>query len=240
MANILVLQHSELGGPGRLGATLRDHGFHLDIRRVDDGSDPFPADLDNIHGIVSLGGPQSANDSTGWVRDEMRLLREAHEAGMTVIGICLGAQLLARALGGSVERMESPEIGFEPVSLTIPGQTDSLLAGVPWTHRAFQSHRDRIAAPEGATVLASSERAPVQVFRMGMRTIAFQEHFEADRAMIDAILRSCDDMIREGGKTAEQVRSEIDMHYERFAVIADRLCVNLATLCFSFDDLLHV
>lgn len=239
MANILVLQHSDFGGPGRLGATLRDHGFHLDIRRVDDGSDPFPPDLDNIHGVVSLGGPQSANDSAAWIRQEMHLLREAHDAGLAVIGVCLGAQLLAKALGGSVERMESPEVGFEPVSLTIPGQTDTLLAGVPWTHHAFQAHQDRIIAPEGAGVLASSERAPVQIFRMGLRTIGFQEHFEADRTLIDAVLGACGDVVEAGGKTIEQVREEAEAHYERFAVIADRMCVNLATLCFGYRDLLH-
>ncbi len=101
---IVVFQHADECRPGRLGLTLRDHGFRLDIRRVDRG-DAIPPDFDNIDGVVSLGGPQYVTDSHAWIQRELDFLAKAHERGLPVVGICLGAQLIGKALGGEVGPM---------------------------------------------------------------------------------------------------------------------------------------
>src|SRR5690606_15590880 len=129
--------HSDIGGPGRLGRVFRDHGYKLDIRRVDlaeeRGGAPIPPDLDDVEGVISLGGPQDVMAKEPWVAQEIEFLRTAHEAGLPVVGICLGCQLLARALGGEVDRAAKPERGFTRVVQTPAGNTDRVLAGVPWT-----------------------------------------------------------------------------------------------------------
>ncbi|MBX3365057.1 MAG: type 1 glutamine amidotransferase [Phycisphaeraceae bacterium] len=239
MANILVLQHSEKGRPGRIGRALRDHGFRLDIRRPD-RADPLPPDLDDIHGLLVLGGPQNVDEGHDWMRTEKSLIAQAHAAELPVVGICLGCQLIAEALGGEVARMPQPEQGFAPVTLTIAGQTEPLLAGVPWTHHQFQSHAYGVTRlPAEAVLLMSSSASPVQAFRVGLRTCAFQFHFEVDRAMVEAFSADDDFNARAGVDRAALAR-QAEEHYDRFAVIADRIVENLLTYTFPATTLLRV
>ena len=131
---ILVLEHSDRCRCGRLAAILRDHGGHvLDVRRLHDG-DSIPQDLDGIDGVISMGGPMSPqDDSQPWLESELRLLARAASMDLPVLGICLGCQLLARALGGEVEqRPEGPRLGWGEIDLTPDGQEDRLFAGLPW------------------------------------------------------------------------------------------------------------
>ncbi len=245
MANIIVLQHSTVGTPGRLGRTLRDHGFHLDIRRVDlpesEGGQAVPSDLDNVAGVIALGGPQSANDSDPWIRDEQKFLRKAHDAGLPIVGICFGSQTLAKALGGTVEAMKQPEVGFEEVHLTVPAQTETITAGIPWTHRPFSVHGEMVGdLPEGAMLLGGSAACKVQAYRVGQRTLGFQFHFEADRALIGRLLDDDPAIIERAGLMREDLDKQIDEYEPRFATIADRLCVNIASFCFAYTELLGV
>ncbi len=237
--SIIVFQHGDQATLGRLGATLRDHGHRLDVRRVDRDPESIPTDFDDVSGVISLGGSQNVDEPHAWMRPELDFIRGAHERELPVIGVCLGAQLIAKALGGTVEKMPEPEVGFVRVDVTVPGQTDAMLAGVPWTHRAFQFHSCAITkAPAGAAVLASSEDAPVQIFSAGLRTYGFQMHFEADRKIISGLCEADSQALVAAKKTRQVVEVEADEHYERSALIAGRLCVNLATLCFPFERML--
>ncbi|MEM9558663.1 MAG: type 1 glutamine amidotransferase [Planctomycetota bacterium] len=249
MARVLVIQHGPSQTPGRLGMTLRDHGFSLDVRRPDLPADRAPAgththlpsDLDGIHAVISLGGLQSTTDPHPWLDAERDLLKRAHDKGLAVVGICLGHQLLAQALGGEVGEMDKPEAGFVDVKLTIPAQTESMLGGIAWTAPQFQSHRAHVTkAPPGATVLATSEACPVQAFKIGLRTYSFQYHFECDRAMIETFSREQQALFTDAGVSPDVLSDQADNHYEMFARLADRLCVNLASYAFPFSTLTAV
>lgn len=239
MAQILVFQHGNVG-PVRLGATLRDHGFRLDIRHVADADQPdaVPPNLDDYQGVISLGGPQHANESHAWMDAEVELIKEAHERDLPLVGICLGHQLIARALGGTVDVAEKPEWGFTKVSLPVPGQTESLLGGMPWDTMQFQSHRDAvIEAPAGAAVIGSSEDCKVQIMKIGHRTLGFQFHLEADTDACRYFFETDAELMQAAGYDPSGFAADLDTHYPRFAQVSDRLCVNLATYLFPFHAL---
>ena len=230
---ILVIQHADMCRPGRLGLTLRDHAFKLDIRRPDRG-EALPQDLDDVEGMICLPGPQQVDQDLPWIEEACELIRQAHAAQLPVLGVCLGAQMVAHALGGEVGACKAPEAGFVDVEIVGPGQTDTLLAGIAWRSAQFVLHSYEVKTPPpGAQVLARSASGAVRAFRAGLRTYGFQFHFEADRPMIDAILQdaasdrahfSLDDAQING-----QINAQIDEHYADFARLADRLCVNIAT-----------
>ncbi len=236
---IIVFQHWDAGGPGRLGLTLRDHGFRLDIRRPDRGGPAaIPPDLDDVQGVVSLGGPQNVTDEAShpWMQAEAAYLRAAHAGSLPVIGVCLGCQLIAHALGGTVAPMPRPEVGFCPVSLSAAGQLDPILAGVPWRHGQLQSHTQQVSAMPGnvgATVLATSENCGVQAFRAGLRTYGFQFHLECDRSMAEDLLRRSGDELRSAGLGLAEANAAVEREYARYALICDRICVNLTTYALS-------
>lgn len=234
---IIVFQHSERGGPGRLGATLRDHGFKLDIRRLDlDGAGALPPDLDDVHGIISLGGPQNVGESHEWMPGEMALLKKAHERQLPVIGICLGAQMIAATLGGEVGPMEKPELGFPTVSLNAAGQLETILAGIPWDCPQFSTHGQEIKKlPPGVQVMGSSHQCKVQVYRAGMRTYGFQYHPEVDMQMIRAYVEADGTLLERAGMTGAEVLAQAETHGEMFARAADRLMVNIAAYLFPLS-----
>lgn len=243
MARILVLQHSDVGGPGRLGTALRDNAYGLEVRRpdlsTDKGGTPVPASMEGFGGLVVLGGPQNADDPHPWINAELQLIREAHAAELPVLGICLGSQLIAKALGGTVGPMEgSPEVGFERVDLPVPAQTHTMMAGVPWSGRWFQSHSQEVKGlPEGATVLATSERCKVQAFAVGLRTYGVQFHIEADAPMLMQIAKADHDQLAAAGLTSESLAEQAQEHYPRYALMADRLCANLISYAFAYGRL---
>ncbi len=231
---ILVFQHSDVGGPGRLGRVFRDHGFALDVRRVDlaaaDGGAPIPGDLDDVDGVISLGGPQDVMTKEPWVEQEIEFLRAAHEAALPVLGICLGCQLLGRALGGEVGRAERGERGFTRVVQTPAGNTDRILAGVPWTSWQFQSHEWEVKGPPpGATLLQTAgdpAGSKVQAFTAGMRTYGFQYHPECDADTIRTMAR---------GWTDVDIERQITEHYATFDRLSRRLFVNMASFLFPLS-----
>jgi len=239
---IIIFQHSPLGTPGRLGLTLRDHGSKLDIRRLDlppSRTNPHvPADFDNVDGVVSLGGPQNVGDAHPWMQPEIEFLRETHKRQLPLLGICLGHQLIAAALGGKVGPIEKPEWGFQEVRQLPIANTDTVLAGMPWTTRQFQAHGQEVKElPPGATLLESSTQCKVQSFRAGLRTYSFQYHFECDREMTTRFAESSRDELALLGLDPGAIKAQGDQHYDRFAVVADRLCVNIAAFLFPVGRL---
>lgn len=234
---ILVFEHSDLSGSDRLGETLRDHGQRLQVIRAHRG-DTVPAGLEGVDGIVSCGGPQDPTDETlDWMQAELDLLRAAHAAQLPVVGVCLGTQLLARALGGQLRRMpEGIEFGWQEVTLTPAGRDDPIHAGIAWKSMQFQHHRFEVhAPPDGARVLSGSQRCPVQSWALGQRTYGFQYHAEIFPETIDGWIADEPEVLDEAGIEREELARQTDIHYPAFARLAQRLFDSVALLLMPVD-----
>ena len=183
---ILVFQHVPYEPLGTLDPLLKESGFR--IRYVNFGRNPdVRPTLDKYAAIIVLGGPMNADQIENYPNliTEVEVLREAIDRDMSVLGICLGAQLLAKALGGSVRRNPQREIGWYDVNLTSAGSVDPVLSAFAQRQQVFQWHEDGIKLPQDAVHLASSLASDVQAFRYGEHAYGFQFHLEADSSLID-------------------------------------------------------
>jgi len=183
---ILVFQHVPYEPLGTLDPLIKEAGFR--IRYVNFGRDPYQRpSLDKYEALIVLGGPMNAHqiDTYPNLVTEVNVIREAVDSGMSVLGICLGAQLLALSLGGQVARNEEREIGWYDVELTAPGRRDAVLSSFSATQSVFQWHEDGISLPDGAVNLATSPACPVQAFRYGEHAYGFQFHLEVDASLVE-------------------------------------------------------
>jgi GMP synthase (glutamine-hydrolysing) len=176
-SSLLVLQHIACEPPAAFEDELRSRGLEVTRVELDEG-ERLP-DWREFPAIVVMGGPMGAYDEMEhpWLFEEKRLLREAVEADVPVWGVCLGAQLLASALGARVYRGEQPEVGVLPVELTSAAGGDPVFQDAPTTFPTLQWHGDSFDLPDGATLLASSPAYPHQAFRVG-RSYGLQFHLE--------------------------------------------------------------
>lgn len=177
---VLIILHQERSSPGRVGQLLLEKGLNLDIRRPVLG-DPLPSTLDAHAGAVVFGGPMSANDNDDYVRREIDWLSVPLSENRPFLGICLGAQMLVRHLGGTVAPHEEglTEIGWYPLQATDKGR-----ALLDWPDMVYQFHREGFDLPDGAELLASGQSYPNQAFRYGENAWAIQFHGELTRAMM--------------------------------------------------------
>jgi GMP synthase (glutamine-hydrolysing) len=201
---VLLIQHEPFEGPG----TLREALAHCERRVVRTyAGEAIPAVLEE-DGLVVLGGGMGVYDAGRYphLRKEMHLLGDATRAGRPVLGICLGSQLLAAALGGSVSKASRKEIGWYEVELLPAAREDRLLAPVPRSFTAFHWHGDAFTLPPDAVPLASSAMTPLQAFRAGARSWGIQFHFETDEQVLDAMLRSGREELAQAGVDAAALR----------------------------------
>ncbi len=234
---ILVFEHSGRTGVQRLGRTLRDHGHRLRIVRIHEG-EPIPVDLDDVDGIVSCGGPQSSNDDAlPWLEPQMALMREAHALQLPIVGLCLGSQILARALGGSVGRLEpGPEISWHEVRLTPVGREDPLHAGIAWSSVQPHWHNEEVKElPPGARLLASSDRCKVQAWALNLRTYGFQYHPEIEADTMENFIEDEPDALVRAGISREELRRQTQEHYPAFARLSSRLFEQITLLLMPVD-----
>jgi GMP synthase (glutamine-hydrolysing) len=189
VVRLLVVVPSDTDPLANLGRWLRDAGCELDERRSDAG-DRLPDDLDGYGGLVVLGGPQSALDdeATSPELTAVRsLLRQALDADVPTLAICLGAQLLAQEGGGRVRvGVDGPEVGALLVAKRDRADDDPLFAPLPMTPDVIQFHHDEISQlPDGAVLLASSPMYAHQAFRVGRHVYGVQFHIETTPEVVE-------------------------------------------------------
>jgi GMP synthase-like glutamine amidotransferase len=181
----VVLQHVAHEGPGTVALAVADSGADLSVVRVDRGEPvPAPQSVEEMAGLVVLGGPMGVHDDLAWLADERALLRRAVGAGLPVLGICLGAQQLAAALGGEVATGPGPEVGAGEVHLTREAINDPVLGPAPTPLPCVHWHGDTFSLPEGAVHLARSDHYENQAFRAGPRAYGLQFHVEVTASLV--------------------------------------------------------
>jgi GMP synthase-like glutamine amidotransferase len=226
---LLVVQHCPVTPIGTVGAFLVSRGAQLETHFPHGGSQggahgagALPGSASGYDGLIVLGGPQHAGDDDAYpaFREIMRLIRQFHRAAKPVYGICLGAQLIARAFGEKVYPFGGIEVGFLPAQLTTEAAYDPLLAGLGGSQQVMQLHEDTFDLPRGAVRLMASETCANQAFRLGRSTYGFQFHIEVAERDAFNFPRDCwASMERHFGETAELVERAV-----------------IAGICRHFDD----
>ncbi|MGW1341555.1 type 1 glutamine amidotransferase [Kribbella sp. NPDC002412] len=209
-AAVLIIENDPDSGPGRLLGWLEARGFTAVVVRAWAG-EPIPSDISGHAALILLGGGMlpDADDASPWLKAERELLRAAHDR-VPVLGICLGAQLLAHTFGGEVLGKHGlPEKGVTELRLLPAAADDPLLAGLPAVVRAVESHQDQITRlPADAVLLMSSERCPHQMLRIGQSWgVQFHPEVTADR-----VRRWAPERLRSLGFDPANVVAEAELH----------------------------
>ncbi len=209
MKRVLALQHIWDDHPGFLGEIMQECDIVYDVINVEE--EPIP-DPEEYAALISLGGAQHAYDDVTYPYfvAEKALLRHVVERDIPYLGICLGGQLLAGAMGATVALHTMTEIGFYKVQLTEEGKSDPLFQGLPGYQQVFHWHEDVFDIPDGGIKLATSENAPNQAFRVGQRAYGIQYHIELTPTMIDTWLHFPDYMKEIVKVSGQEALNEIE------------------------------
>lgn len=186
MPRILVFQHVAAEPLGTLDRLIRARGHRIRFVNFERHPDAEP-DVERYRGLIVLGGPMNVEDQTArpHLRTELRAIERALALGKPVLGICLGAQLLAHALGATVRRHDRQEIGWYPLEVTASGSADPVLSPLAPHSAVFQWHGCTYALPSGAVQLARTETCEQQAFRYGDGAYGLQFHLEMDQPLIE-------------------------------------------------------
>jgi len=174
-------------------------------------------DLEEIGGLIVFGGEMNVDETERhpYLLTQRELMRLAVDAGLPVLGICLGAQMMARAFDARVYRAPVRELGFKPVRVTDMGQGDVLLRAFQTGDRVFQWHEDTFDLPAGAELLVAGDDVPIQAFRIGTRAWGVQFHLEVDAGGVEAWLRLADPTLnRVWKRTSDEVREELRIYLD--------------------------
>ncbi len=231
MTTVTCFQHIDCEGPGSLERILHAHEIKLQILKPFKG-DPVPEVLGD--GLVVLGGPMAVyeEDKFPWMTPELAAIRRCLETRLPVLGICLGAQMLAHAGGGRVYKGPQPEVGWFPITLTKDGRLDNLFLGLEETLMAFHWHGDTFSLGPGAARLAQSAITPNQAFRLGVNAYGFQFHLETTEEMVREWERVyASEMAPQGGSIQpEAIEKNLAANAQALRETADKVFTRWAAL----------
>jgi len=182
MKKVVILRHVDCEGPGYLLDVFHRKGIPYEIVKIDEG-DVVPKSIDHMSALVSMGGGMSVNDDLPWISAELSLLRSAAENGLPILGHCLGAQLLAKALGAEITKNPVREIGWFDVSSEKNGEAELWFKGLPDSFEVFHWHGETFSIPHSARNILSSEYCENQCFVLG-NMLGFQCHIEMTAALV--------------------------------------------------------
>jgi GMP synthase-like glutamine amidotransferase len=233
---ILVLQHLAVEHPGVFRDFLREDGFTWTTVEIDEG-ETIP-DLEAFDAMMVMGGPQDVwqEEQYPWLKPEKAAIRRfVVEMQRPFLGICLGHQLLAEAVGGRVAPGGKPEVGALQIVQTEAGRRDPLFAGLPSPIDVLQWHGAEVTAlPDGAVILARSDACEIQAFRFGDRAYGLQSHVEvtretvADWAAIPEYARALDKALGPGA--VDRVAADVERNLAGYTAVARTLYNNFKSL----------
>lgn len=206
MAEVIVLQHADSEGLGTIQHVLAQHSVKVRTVRSYAG-EQVPEQMEEASGLIVMGGPMGVyqQEEYPFLKDELRLIEQALVHNKSVLGVCLGSQLLATVPGGAVITGPQKEIGWYPVRLTTEAKEDALWAGVTEEFTAFHWHGDVFTLPSGAVPLAYSGLTERQAFRYGQNAYGFLFHLEVTAAQIQSMVTSFSNEMQEAGVTSTEI-----------------------------------
>ncbi len=220
MRRVIIFKHVAHEVLGTLNPILREQGFRIRYVNFEREPEARPS-VEKYQGIVVFGGWMGVYEAERYphIKVECQLIEQALKRGIPVLGICLGAQILAHVLGANVRKHEHKEVGWHNVQLTEDGRADPVIGHFRDTERLFQMHGDTFDLPQGAVLLAKSAVCPGQAFRYGEKAYGLQFHLEVDKAMIDRFLlvkENRQELELFGGKQAiAKMEDETGLHLPR-------------------------
>jgi GMP synthase (glutamine-hydrolysing) len=178
--------------------------------------------MDDARGLVVMGGSMGVYEADRYpfLRDELRLIEDALQRDLPILGICLGSQLLAAALGAPVFPSGIKEIGWYPIEFDAEARRDPLFAGMPEHLEAFHWHGDTFQLPAGATRLASSKKTREQAFRYGQRAWGLQFHLEVTAPVVDAMTSGGGSELAAAGVSLAAVTRGVARHGSALEAVA--------------------
>ena len=223
MTKAICLQHVPFEGPGAFATALAKRGVSLEYFLVP--KEGLPHDTGDL--LLIMGGPMSVNDSDTWIAEETAFIRSALLAGKPVIGVCLGSQFMAKALGVTVRPGKAIEIGMTPIRLTDEGKTDPVFGVGPESFEVFEWHGEIFDLPKDCVPLAGSDIAPLQAFRYGDRAYGILFHLEMEEDGIDSLCRECASDLMKARLAAQQVKATALPRLPQLHEMADRIIGHL-------------
>ena len=217
------LLHVPFEGPGALATALAKPGVTVEQYLVP--AIGLPDDAGDL--LIVMGGPMSVNDPDPWIAEETSFIRSALLAGKPVLGICLGSQFMAKALGATIRPGRALEIGMTPIHLTDDGKKDPVFGSFPEAFSVFEWHGEIFDLPKDCLPLAGSDIAPLQAFRYGSRAYGLLFHLEMEPAGIDALCRECATDLTKTRLTAQQVKTTALPQLPALHRMADQLIGHL-------------
>jgi GMP synthase-like glutamine amidotransferase len=232
MPTCVVLQHVAPESAFAIEYALAQAGVDVDVRQVFAGDD-VPAGIDQLDGLVIMGGPMSAVSDQGFPtrQAELALIGSAVRAGIPTLGVCLGAQLLAVAAGAAVYQGElGPEIGWSPVTLTDDCDDDRLLGGLARSLTVLQWHGDTFDLPAGAVHLVVNSIYPNQAFRLHDAAWGLQFHLEVTAAAVGGFLEAFASDLHDRPGGAGAIRDETEAAVTALAPARDLVLARFGAL----------
>ena len=228
---IYYLQHIDIEGPGTLGEFFNAQGFQSKTVELYN-NDPLPKNFNEIQAVVILGGPMNVDENGAYpfLKQEKEFIRELIQRDILTIGLCLGAQLIAKSAGSRVYQAPVHEIGFFDIMLTEQGLKDPLFNGVEQTNQFFQWHEDTFDVPESGILLASGLNCPNQIFRLGTKVYGFQCHMEIRQADALAWVQRYVSDPQECLVMKDRLTREFELNQENLCQTAERTYNNLLKL----------
>jgi len=214
--NFLVIQHLDIESPALIADVLCSSGHNLHTVRVFCG-ERLPEDTRGYAGVIIMGGPQSANDThLAYIQDELIWLQNKLSTGLPMLGICLGAQMMAKAAGARISRSAIRELGWYPVFPTSDSTSDPLFSGLPKQGmHVFQWHGETFSLPPQARLIASHPEVVQQAICLGHAQYAMQFHIEVDVDIIQAwIAAGSSERAHLGKKGIAQLKQETTLYLE--------------------------